>query len=215
VRRKAWREKVALFMTYIIIGSLFCFWLEFITALFCDTPATYDYTEVYANNSKLSSINGKVVDWHELGNMSDMTQQVNMYPHYDLSPMFPKFMMLQRPANQYNYNNRIIDSCINGFNRSTEADNWLNYKLTHDPGYVFENNRLISCPMPNKRNQTGMPCFYSLIAELEYNRYPKKGGIYCICYKKLFTAVSLISVYNSAKIQRRFCSFELFNITPL
>lgn len=180
VRRKAWREKVAIFITYISIGSLFCFWLEYITTLFCDTPATYNYTDVYANDSKLSSINGKVVDWHDFGNATDMTQQVNLYPHYDLSPMFPRFMMLQRPQNQLNYNNEVIDACINGFNRSTEADNWLNYKLTHDPGYVFENNRLISCPMPNQRNQTGMPCFYSLIANLEFDRYPKEGGIYSI-----------------------------------
>ncbi|KAI9470962.1 MAG: chitin synthase-domain-containing protein, partial [Benjaminiella poitrasii] len=176
-RREAWREKIALFFTYIFIAAMFCFWLEFITTLFCDPPATYDYKEVYANNSKMSSINGDVVDWHALGNVSEMTEQVNKYPHYDLSPMFPLFMQLKRPVDQDYYNNGVIDRCINGFNRSSQADKWLEYKLTHDPGYLYKNNRLISCPFPNHRNKTGAPCFYSMINEQEYKKYGKKGAL--------------------------------------
>ena len=131
---------------------------------------------VYANNSKLSSINGIVVDWEDYGNTTQMTEQVNKYPHLDLSPMFPSFMQLQRPADQTYYNNKVIDDCINGFNRSTQADNWLKHKLANDPGYKVENNRLVSCPYPTQRNKTGAPCFYSIISEQQFNRYSKKGG---------------------------------------
>ncbi|OBZ85368.1 Chitin synthase 8 [Choanephora cucurbitarum] len=176
-RRNAWREKLALFLSYLIIGAVFCFWLEFITALFCELPATYEFDLVYANNSKLSSINGIVVDWEDYGNTTQMTEQVNKYPHLDLSPMFPSFMQLQRPADQTYYNNKVIDDCINGFNRSTQADNWLKHKLANDPGYKVENNRLVSCPYPTQRNKTGAPCFYSIISEQQFNRYSKKGAI--------------------------------------
>ncbi|GAA5806033.1 hypothetical protein HPULCUR_011561 [Helicostylum pulchrum] len=147
-RRIAWREKLTLFISYAIICSIFCFWLEFITALFCDPPRTYDYETVYSNNSQQSTINGQVVDWHELGNLTQMTSSVNQHPAVDLSPMFPLFMQLQRPKNQLYYNNHIIDSCIQRSNRSAEADNWLLHKLTQDSGYQYKNDQLVSCPIP-------------------------------------------------------------------
>ncbi|CEP19963.1 hypothetical protein [Parasitella parasitica] len=177
VRRMAWREKIALLLTVTLIVAAFCIWLEFITTLFCDPPPTYDYTQVYSNTSESSSINGEVVDWHGLGNTSAMTQQVNAYPHYDLSPMFPSFMALLRPTDQTRYDDQVVDACINGFNRSTKADNWLSYKLANDPGYVFKDNKLQSCPLPNQRNKTGAPCFYSSASKEEYVRYPKKGSL--------------------------------------
>ncbi|GAN02204.1 hypothetical protein MAM1_0018d01645 [Mucor ambiguus] len=155
VRRKAWREKMAVLLTVLMIATAFCVWLEYITTLFCDPPPTYDYTQVYSNTSESSAINGDVVNWHNLDYTSEMIEQVNKYPHYDLSPMFPSFMALQRPVDQTYYNNKYVDDCINGFNRSTEADNWLSHKLATDPGYVFKNNRLQSCPLPYQRNKTG------------------------------------------------------------
>ncbi|GAA5814087.1 hypothetical protein MFLAVUS_007577 [Mucor flavus] len=176
-RRIAWREKFTLFITYGIICSIFCFWLEFITALFCDPPRTYDYETIYSNNSQQSTINGQVVDWHELGNLTQMTSSVNQYPAMDLSPMFPSFMQLQRPKNQLHYNNYIIDECIQRSNRSAEADNWLLHKLTQDSGYQYKNDQLVSCPIPGKRNITGAPCFYSLLSQHEFNKYPKKGFV--------------------------------------
>lgn len=149
--------------------------MEFITALFCDPPRTYDYETIYSNNSQQSTINGQVVDWHELGNLTQMTSSVNQYPAMDLSPMFPSFMQLQRPKNQLHYNNYIIDECIQRSNRSAEADNWLLHKLTQDSGYQYKNDQLVSCPIPGKRNITGAPCFYSLLSQHEFNKYPKKG----------------------------------------
>lgn len=176
MRPTAWREKVALFISYILVSCLFCFWLEFITALFCDPPKTFDFETVFANDSSLSTINGQVVDWHNYGNLSEMTFQVSQYPAMDLSPMFPLFMQLKRPPNQQYYNNYIVNNCIQRFNRSTQADNWLQYILSKDPGYSYENDQLVSCPIPGKRNTTGAPCFYSLIDQHEFDRYPKKGG---------------------------------------
>ncbi|CEI92136.1 hypothetical protein RMCBS344292_06407 [Rhizopus microsporus] len=177
VRRQAWREKVAIFTLYILISGLFCFWLEFITTLFCDPPKTYDFRDIYTPSSHYSTINGQVIDWRKYGNSSEMTKQANKYPQLDLSPMFPTFMLLQRPTGQKSYNHKIIDACINGFNRSEQADNWLNYKLTHDPGYRFENGQLLSCPLPTHRNKTGAPCFYTLADQYQLATYPKKGAV--------------------------------------
>lgn len=161
-------------MTYLIISAMFSFWLEYITELFCDLPPTFNYQEVFAGDSQMSSINGDVVDWGYLGNASEMTLTVNLYPHRELSAIFPKFMQLQRTGNKYS--NPKVDVCINKYNRSTQADNWLNYKLSTDPRYKYENNKLISCPVPTAPNETGSPCFYTAESMQEYNKYHKKGS---------------------------------------
>ncbi|KAG1452380.1 hypothetical protein G6F46_007432 [Rhizopus delemar] len=156
---------------------------EYITTLFCDPPKSYDYTDVYDNSSHYSTIHGQVIDWTKYGNKSDMTAEANRYPHLDLSPIFPKFMILKRPSGQAYYDHNSIENCIGGFNRSTQADNWLNYVLSHDPGYRFENDQLVSCPIPGQRNQTGAPCFYSPDDLNEFNQYPKKGAVrYSLSY---------------------------------
>lgn len=175
-RRQAWREKLALFLTYIAISALFSFWLEYITELFCDLPPTYNYKDVYNSESDMSTVNGVVVDWEYLGNRTEMSQTVNLYPHRDLSPIFPKFMLLHREDGEEKYSNRIIDACINGFNRSAQADNWLNYKLANDVGYQYKHDKLVSCPLPDHRNETGAPCFYTKEEIQEFNRHRRKGS---------------------------------------
>ncbi|KAI8978010.1 chitin synthase-domain-containing protein, partial [Pilobolus umbonatus] len=175
-RRSAWREKIALFLSYLLITVLFYFWLEYITTLFCDPPKTYYFGDVYTNNSILTSINGDVLKMGEYGNATEMTAYINAYPAMDLSPMFPRFMLLHRTGGG-SYSHDTIDHCINHFNYSRQADNWLEYKLSTDAGYLFENNMLVSCPIPGKRNVTGAPCFYSTSHLNEYKGYPKKGSV--------------------------------------
>lgn len=181
MRQEAWREKVALFSLYIWISAFFCFWLEYLTTLFCDPPKSYDYTDVYSNSSDYSSIHGQVIDWKKYGNSSEMTKEANQYPHFDLSPIFPTFMLLQRPNGQNDYSDSSIQTCINGFNRSSQADNWLAFKMNNDVGYTFENGAPTSCPIPGQRNKTGAPCFYSQEDINQLNQYPKKGGKHVCC----------------------------------
>ncbi|KAI9250725.1 chitin synthase-domain-containing protein [Sporodiniella umbellata] len=176
-RKGAWREKVALFCLYLWISAFFCFWLEYLTTLFCDPPKSYSYQEVYSNQSAFSSLHGKVIYWENEGNRSAMTQQANRYPHLDLSPMFPNFMLLQRANDQADYANEDLATCISRFNRSAQADRWLSFKMNHDPGYLAKDNRLISCPIPGHRNQTGSPCFYTADDWDQLNGYPKKGAV--------------------------------------
>lgn len=190
VRQEAWREKVALFSLYIWISAFFCFWLEYLTTLFCDPPKSYDYTDVYSNSSDYSSIHGQVIDWKKYGNSSEMTKEANQYPHFDLSPIFPTFMLLQRPNGQNDYSDSSIQTCINGFNRSSQADNWLAFKMNNDVGYTFENGAPTSCPIPGQRNKTGAPCFYSQEDINQLNQYPKKGAV----------SYSLSYVYNSTSL---------------
>ena len=182
VRRDAWKEKITLFILYILITAFFCIWLEFVTTLFCDPPKTFEFGDVYSNSSHYSSVHGQVFDWKKYGNSTEMTTQANLYPHLDLSPMFPTFMLLKRPNGQSYYEDSVIENCINGFNRSTQADNWLKYLLNHDSGYHFEKDQLISCPIPGRRNITGAPCFYSQADIHQFNQYPKKGGKACRCH---------------------------------
>ncbi|KAG1471222.1 hypothetical protein G6F56_002250 [Rhizopus delemar] len=177
VRREAWKEKVAIFVLCLMIVATFYVWLELIIALFCNPSKTYSYSEVYSNKSDYSSVKGQVLDWKKYGNSSEMTTTVNLYPHLDLSPLFPTFMLLKRPSGQSYYEDSTIEKCINGFNRSTQADKWLQYKMKNDLGYHFENNQLVTCPLPNRRNQTGAPCFFSSQDIRQYDAYPKKGSI--------------------------------------
>ncbi|KAG2207900.1 hypothetical protein INT47_010884 [Mucor saturninus] len=156
-----------------LVSALFCFWLEFITTLFCDPPQTFDFETVFSNHSELSSINGQVIDWHHYGNATALTSFVNAYPATDLSANFPLFMQLRRPLYQPHYSNRIVDQCIARFNMSAQADNWLHYKLEKDSGYLYGDGTLLSCPLPGHRNKTGAPCFDST----ELNRLPKNGAL--------------------------------------
>lgn len=204
-----WREKVALFILYMLVACLFCFWLEFITALFCDPPQAFDFETVFSNHSTLSTINGKVVDWLQQGNATSMTAFVNQYPATDLSPNFPLFMQLKRPIYQTHYSNYLIDQCIRRFNTSTQADNWLQYKLKSDTGYLYKNHTLISCPLPNQPNITGAPCF----DPNELTHLPKAGGktLYIDIYTRLTFLIAL--KYEPELIKANFSSLP-YNAAP-
>jgi hypothetical protein len=165
-----------LFFFYLLLSAIFYFWLEFVTTLFCEPPKLYDFGDVFSNSSDYSAINGAVVQWEHHGNQTHMTQFVNANPHRDLSPSFPQFMLLQRDNGASHYSDKSLEFCINQFNRSTQADNWLEHTVTHDPGYVYKDGVLTSCPLPGHRNQTGSPCFYSNSDQAELSKNGLKGG---------------------------------------
>ncbi|KAI8885517.1 glycosyltransferase family 2 protein [Backusella circina FSU 941] len=176
-RQQAWREKFTLFFFYLLLSAIFYFWLEFVTTLFCEPPKLYDFTDVFSNSSKYSAINGAIVDWEQHGNQTRMTEFVNANPHRDLSAAFPHFMLLQRKKGVPVYSEQSLEFCINQFNRSAQADSWLQHKVTHDSGYVYKDGVLTSCPIPGHRNQTGSPCFYSVKDRAQVIRNGLKGEL--------------------------------------
>lgn len=177
--RQAWREKIAILTLYLLSAAFFCFWLEFLSSFFCDPEKVYEYDQVFANNSKMSAINGKAVYWRHLDNDSPMVNWVNGYPHHDLSPNFPKFMMLSRSSSESLYQDSLINTCIYYQNRADQADAWLEYYLATDRGYGYDESRspaLYECPVPDQRNITGSPCFYGSEYTAQFNSLPIKGG---------------------------------------
>ncbi|KAG2232801.1 hypothetical protein INT48_008727 [Thamnidium elegans] len=143
--RNAWREKIALFFLLLFSSAFFCFWLEYISSLFCDPEKTYDYGSVFANESRFTAINGKAVNWHQYdGPPNTMIDYVNQYAHHDLSWNFPTFL------------DREYD-CLYG--KQDEIEAWLEHLMDTDTGYNFQDGHLVECPLPGKRNQTGAPCF--------------------------------------------------------
>lgn len=164
----AWREKIALFFLLIFSAAAFCFWLEYVSSLVCSPKKLFDYRSLFSNDSKLSAIHGSVVDWSDYS--SEMADFVNQYPHQDLSLDFPKFMALSRPTSTTNYDDPVLNICIQDFNKTAQADAWLKYYLTIHPGYDYQNNTLLHCPMPGKPNITGAPCFSTM------DGYKTKGG---------------------------------------
>jgi hypothetical protein len=144
--------------------------------LFCDPPKTYWYSEVRSNETTLATANGKIVNWEKYGNASAMTTFVNANLRKDLSTSFPQFMKLYRPFGVESYYDNTLEVCINGFNQSNEADNWLEYRIAHDSGYLYQDGKLVSCPIPGHRNQTGSACFYTQSDFQEFDRYGTKGG---------------------------------------
>ncbi|KAI8381288.1 chitin synthase-domain-containing protein [Radiomyces spectabilis] len=182
--RQAWREKITLFTLYLAIAGLFCFWLEYVSTFFCDPAKTYPYDTVY-NHTNYAGINGWAVNWSDHAASSAMAAQVSQYAGYDLSPMFPNFMKLHRDSPHDTYNDPVLRHCIADADTAAKADRWLQYKLTHDPGYVAQNGKLVSCPMPDQRNKTGAPCYYTHDVNIETQQFGLKGKI---VYKPSFVA---------------------------
>jgi hypothetical protein len=177
--RTAWREKIALFFLFLFVAALFCFWLEYISSLFCDPEKTYDYDFVFSNESHFTAINGKAVNWHRFHPTSPnnaVIDYVNQYPHRDLSPNFPKFLMLNRSSPDTKYADDIVNDCIYYQNKGLEADAWFDHLMDTQPGYQFSNGELTYCPSPGHANQTGAPCFYGSDVDALVNSLPIKGG---------------------------------------
>jgi hypothetical protein len=110
----------------------------------------------------MSALGNHAIDWHD--SSSPMAKEINQYSGYDVSPMFPKFMDLQRNTSfgaDPPYSTQVYQDCIADFGMASKADQWLDFKLKNDHGYLYENNKLISCPYPNNTNVTGAPCYYS------------------------------------------------------
>ncbi|ORX61579.1 hypothetical protein DM01DRAFT_1332180 [Hesseltinella vesiculosa] len=161
--RQAWREKFTTTILFVVIAGLFCVWLEYLSTFFCDHEHHMWAGTVYRNKSTFSTVNGRVIDWYNDDN--DIAMAVRPYVGMDVSPMFPAYMNLKRnSANDQNapYSNPQYQDCIGAQNYTSQADAWLAYRMTTDPGLqVDQNGNLVSCPLPNQLNTTGAPCFYS------------------------------------------------------
>ncbi|KAI8371729.1 chitin synthase-domain-containing protein [Radiomyces spectabilis] len=155
--RHAWREKIAMCVIFLSLSALLCFWLEYISTLFCDVEVLYKYSDVFAPDSKYAAINGKAVNLSFAADSSWVAAQVSQYPHHDLSSMFPTFMMLQRSSPHSPYYSGILERCIAGQGRTQQADNWLAYRIGQDPGYAYENGHLM-CPLPDDPTIPGVRC---------------------------------------------------------
>ncbi|KAI7901849.1 chitin synthase-domain-containing protein [Cokeromyces recurvatus] len=180
VSRKLWREKIAFLFLYLILAAFFCFSLEFLSSYFCDPEKTFEYEEVFRNESKMSAIHGKVIDWRHINVNSSIVNWVNKYPHHDLSANFPRFMMLSRSSTEDQYQDNIINECIYYQNKSIEADAWLDHLLLTNPGYKYDKSKkdhLSLCPLPNQYNVTGAPCFYGPEHNTHMSILPIKGDI--------------------------------------
>ncbi|KAI7869045.1 chitin synthase-domain-containing protein [Spinellus fusiger] len=170
---RAWKEKMALFIFLLLASAFFSLWLEYISLLFCHPETTYSYATVYNNQSQFVGINGKAVKASD-GIETVITNEIQHYLGQDISDLFPKFMHLQRTPEGY-YDDDDVQQCIG--DAIEQADNWLAYLLENDPGYVYKDSKLVSCPYPDQRNKTGAPCFANADQALEINIYGLKGDI--------------------------------------
>ncbi|KAI8332431.1 chitin synthase-domain-containing protein [Chlamydoabsidia padenii] len=176
--RQAWREKITLLVIFLSCGAFFCFWLEYLSTLFCDQNKYYSSSSVFSNNSHQAALRNNAIDWR--GSSSEMAKQVMQYLGHDVSPMFPTFMGLLRNTTldaDPPYDDAIYQRCIGDFGMAPMADQWVDYKLKNDHGYLYNNNQLVSCPYPNQTNVTGAPCYYSLQEVIEEKALGTKGNI--------------------------------------
>lgn len=180
---------MALFSLFLLSAAFLCFWLEYISSLFCDPEKSYDYEYVFSNDSKLTAINGKAVNWHRYsGAPNTIIDYVNQYPHYDLSPNFPKFMTLNRTSELARYEDDQLNDCIYYQDKGLEADAWFDHFVDTQAGYKFQDDVLISCPTPGQPNITGAPCFYGSLVDNLVDTLPMKGGkLVCLIFS--FTQV--------------------------
>ncbi|KAG2205224.1 hypothetical protein INT47_009489 [Mucor saturninus] len=174
--RMAWREKIALVFLFLFSAAFFCFWLEYISSLFCDPERTYDFDTVFSNESRFTAINGKAVNWHHYeGPPNPMIDYVNQHAHQDLSWNFPTFL-----------DNRF--DCLYG--KEDQVAAWLEHLMTTDIGYKFIDGELESCPIPGARNITGGPCFYGNAVEETLNTLLIQGDI-------MYNPTEIYKLYNA------------------
>ncbi|KAL0077123.1 chitin synthase-domain-containing protein [Phycomyces blakesleeanus] len=173
IARRAWREKIAICILFLIVSCSLAVWLEFVSELFCDPEKTYDYDEVYGNGSRYVGINGKAVRPSKNMEM-ELMSEIQNHLGQDISPLFPTFLHLRR-SSQGTYDDKTLQLCLSG--REAQADAWLSYLLTNDPGYIFANTTLITCPNPAQLNISGSPCFLNSAQSLEVDMYGLKGDI--------------------------------------
>ena len=101
-----------------------------------------------------------------------MASTLGQYSGYDVSPMFPWFMQLDRDGKTYK--DPWLNRCIVDNRRVAQADAWLAHKLANDPGYTFTNQqgvKQMQCPWPNRTLSSGAPCY-----PWPDNTIPTKGG---------------------------------------
>lgn len=149
----------------------------------------------------MAALRNNAIDWH--GFSSDMAKQVNQYSGYDVSPMFPTFMGLQRNTSfgmDPPYDNPVYQQCIGDFGMASKADRWLDFKLENDRGYLYKNNQLVSCPYPNRTNYTGAPCYDSPQNVAEEKFLGTKGSKY---RERVIEGAML-----SSRVQRRWLIIE-------
>ncbi|KAI7874956.1 hypothetical protein K492DRAFT_211243 [Lichtheimia hyalospora FSU 10163] len=175
--RQAWREKVAICILFVGITGLFLFWIEYISTLFCDVDHYIPATHVFRNDSRYVAINGQAFEFAKYLDASSPTNQIaaqaTKYAGHDMSPMFPSFMMLDRHGRP-SYSDPRLEACINQAGRTSQADAWLSYTLSHDPGYkASPTGELITCPIPNNTLNTGAPCYPGV----DRHVLPLKGDI--------------------------------------
>ncbi|CAO3618660.1 unnamed protein product [Cunninghamella echinulata] len=146
---------------FLTCAGLFCFWLEFISTLFCDQNKYYNVNAI-TKSSSMSIVSGYAVNWQNSD--SEIAETINMYSGQYVTSMFPFFMELQRDITSTSkdppYNDLTLQRCIYEPGYAKEADNWLTYKLNTDPGYDYQNGKLLHCPFPNLPGVTGAPCFF-------------------------------------------------------
>lgn len=153
---------MALMFLFLFSAGFFCFWLEYISSLFCDPERTYDYESVFSNESRFTAIHGKAVNWHHYeGPDIPMIDYVNQNPHRDLSWNFPNFLDI-------NYD------CL--YDKEDQIEAWLEHLMATDTGYSFVDGILTQCPLPGARNLTGGPCFHGNEVESTLNSLSIQGG---------------------------------------
>ncbi|CEI94041.1 hypothetical protein RMCBS344292_08264 [Rhizopus microsporus] len=82
--------------------------------------------------------------------------------------------LFQTGVSNIDYNEPILNNCIYSLNMTDRADAWLRYYLTKHPGYDYQDDTLLHCPIPGKLNMTGAPCFDGTSA---MNGYRIKGDV--------------------------------------
>ncbi|KAI9319500.1 chitin synthase-domain-containing protein [Dichotomocladium elegans] len=157
--RQAWREKIASCFVFLTSVLFFIFWIEYISTLFCDTEDFVSYNDVFKNSSKYVGINGRAFEYPKYleSPLSSVAADVEQYSGKDASSMFPTFMMLDRQG-RMTYADDRLNHCIVNSGRTSQADAWLAYKLSNDPGYMYKNG-LKQCPYPNDTLTTGASCY--------------------------------------------------------
>ncbi|TPX66809.1 chitin synthase [Spizellomyces sp. 'palustris'] len=157
---QAWREKVLLFSIVLVASGAFVAVVE-IAGGFLSPPRT-NFSIPDLADTDFVAVNGRVAEFSTSQDPMGKTiyEQVSPYAGQDVSTMFPTFTLLSRPLNS----SGLVDPDLNAVMTSMGAvDNWLNTRLTQEPGYIVNasHQMLQQCPTPDRENGNDALCFTS------------------------------------------------------
>ena len=145
--RQAWREKITLFIIFLILSGLFIFVVAMVPKLICTNPNVYTWKEIYKSKKQLMVLKGRVIDAGDYSSFHPGSMNIfSQYFGQDITFLFnsPNYEYL-KPSNFKIYRDRML--LFNEF-KNNDTSRYCAINFCHPFPYFLYNNSITS-PISN------------------------------------------------------------------